>query len=91
MRVELDPVELGVASRNRLPQRGQPAKGRAPARGGVVRRRRERVDHVRRRPDLRIPAPEVDERLPLERSVLGNASEQRREVLLRKPLEPVGA
>ena len=60
-------------------------------RGGLVRSRRERVDHVLRRPDLRIPAPEIDERLPVERSVLGNPSEQRSEVLLRKPFEPVRA
>jgi hypothetical protein len=60
-------------------------------RGGLVRRRSERVDHVLGRPNLRVPAPKIDERLPVERSVLGNASEQRREVLLRKPFEPMGA
>ena len=84
VRVELDSVERGVASRNRLAQRRQPTKRRVPVRGGVVRRRSERVDDVLRRPDLRIPAPKIDERLPVERSVLGNAREQRGEVLLRK-------
>jgi hypothetical protein len=44
---------------------------------------------VLRRADLGIPAPEIDERLPLEPRVLGDTSEQRREVLLRKPFEPV--
>jgi hypothetical protein len=91
VRVELDAVELGVAIRNRLAQRGQPPKRRVPVRGGLVRSRSERVDHVLRRPHLRIPAPKIDERLPLERRMLGNAREQRREVLLRKPFEPVRA
>jgi hypothetical protein len=60
-------------------------------RGGIVRRRSERVDHVLRRPDLGIPAPEIDEWLPVERSVLGNLGKQRGEVLLRKTLDPVRA
>ena len=55
----------------------------------LIRRLAERVDHVLRRPDLRVPAPEVDERLPLERRVPGNLSQQRREVLLRKPFDAV--
>ena len=90
MRVELDPVELGVASRNRFAQRGQPAKRRVPVSRRIVRRRSERVDDVLWRPNLRVPAPEIDERLALERSVLGHAREQRGEVLLRESLEPVG-
>ena len=56
----------------------------------LVRRLGERVDHVLRRPDLGIPAPEVDERLPVERSVLGDLRQERGEVLLREPFEPVG-
>ena len=58
-------------------------------RGGLVRRRRERVDHVLRRPNLGIPAPKIDERLPVERRGRGNASQQRGEVLLRKTLDPI--
>ena len=42
-----------------------------------------------RRPNLGIPAPEVDERLPLERSVQGNLRQQRREVLLGETFDPV--
>ncbi len=72
VRVELDAVERGVASRNRLAQRGQPPKGWVPVRGGLVRRRSESVDHVLRRPNLGIPASKVNEWLPVERSVLGN-------------------
>ncbi len=90
VRVELDAVDLGVPSRNRLPQRGQPAKRRVPVSRRLVRRLGERVDHVLRRPDLGIPAPEVDERLPVERSVLGDLRQERGEVLLREPIEPVG-
>jgi hypothetical protein len=44
-----------------------------------------------KRPNLRIPAPEIDRRLSFERRVLGNLSEQRSEVLLGKPLESVRA
>jgi hypothetical protein len=58
-------------------------------RGGLVRRRCQRVDDVLRRPDLRIPASKINERLTVERGVLGNASEKRREVLLREPVNPV--
>jgi hypothetical protein len=54
-----------------------------------IRRLGERVDHVLRRPDLRVPPPEIDERLPFERRVLRNARQQRREVLLREPFQPV--
>jgi hypothetical protein len=50
----------------------------------------ESVDHVLRRPDLGIPAPEVDEGLSAECSVLRDLRQERREVLLRKPVEPVG-
>lgn len=42
-----------------------------------------------RRPNLGIPAPEIDERLAVERSGRGNASKQRGEVLLRKPFDPI--
>jgi hypothetical protein len=43
-----------------------------------------------RRPNLRVPAPEVDEGLPVERSVLGDLRQERGEVLLREPIEPIG-
>ncbi len=89
MRVELDPVERGVAIRNRLAQRGQPAKGRVTVRRGLVRGRSESVDDVLRRPNLRIPAPKVDDRLPPECRVPGNLSEQRSEVLLGQPFDAV--
>jgi hypothetical protein len=52
-------------------------------RRGVVRRHGQRVDDVLGRADFRVPAPEIDERLPVECRVLSNAGEQRREVLLR--------
>ena len=87
VRVELDAVDVAVPSRDRLPQRGQPAKRRVSVSRRLVRRLGERVDHVLRRPDLGIPAPEVDERLALERRVPRDLREQRSEVLLREPFE----
>jgi hypothetical protein len=48
---------------------------------------RQRRDHVPRRPDLRVPAPEVDERLSFESRVPRDLREERREVLLREPIE----
>jgi hypothetical protein len=57
-------------------------------RGLRVRVLGERVDHMLWRPDLGIPAPEVDERLPLERGVPGYLCEKRSEVLLWKPIQP---
>ena len=89
VRVELDAVELRVASRDRLAQRRQPAKRRVPVSRLLIRRLAERVDHVLRRPDLGVPAPEVDERLSLERRVPRDLGEQRREVLLREALDSI--
>jgi hypothetical protein len=45
---------------------------------------------VGRRPDLGIPAPQIYERLAFARRSLLHPSEQRREVLLREPLETIG-
>jgi hypothetical protein len=39
-----------------------------------------------RRADLRIAAPEIDERLAGRRRRLGDACQERREVLLREPV-----
>ena len=55
----------------------------------VGRRALGGLDHVRRRPDLRVPATEVDERVALTRGFLGDAAEQLREVLLGKPLDSI--
>jgi beta-glucuronidase len=66
--------------------------GRRPRLSGSIGGRPlRRLDHVHRRPDLRVPAPEIDERLPLAPRLLRDAREQRGEVLLRKPLEPPGS
>jgi hypothetical protein len=53
-------------------------------------RARKGLDDVRRRPDLRIPAAEVDERLAVRGSGRSDTLEQRHEVLLRKALQPLG-
>jgi hypothetical protein len=45
---------------------------------------------VLRRPELRVPAPEIDQMLPLERGVPGNLRQERREVLLRQPFDSLG-
>ena len=50
----------------------------------------ERVDDMLRRPGLGIAAPEVDERLAVGAAAADDASEQRAEVLLGKPLEALG-
>jgi hypothetical protein len=44
---------------------------------------------VLRRPDLGIPAPKINERIAVKGSVFGDASEQRSEVLLGEPFDPV--
>jgi hypothetical protein len=56
----------------------------------VASRLIEPLDDVGRRPDLGIPSPQVDERLAAAYRSFGHPREQRCEVLLRKPLEPVG-
>jgi hypothetical protein len=58
-------------------------------RAGIVRGFCERSDDVLRRPDLGIPAAEIDDRLALGRRRSGDASEQHAEVLLGQALEPV--
>jgi len=47
----------------------------------------ERLDDVRRGPELGVPAPQVDERRAVLGRGGGDASEKRDEVLLGKPLE----
>ena len=57
---------------------------------GLERRRAQRLDHVRRRPDLRVAAAEVDERRPVVRRRGRDTAEEGDEVLLGEPLEAVG-
>ena len=56
---------------------------------GTRGRRLESLHHMRRRPDLGVAATEVDERLALLRGCHRDTSEQRREVLLGQPLDPL--
>ena len=56
----------------------------------VERRRAQRLDHVLRRPDLRVPATEVNERRPGLGCRRRNPPEQGDEVLIGEPLEAVG-
>jgi hypothetical protein len=84
--IELDPVELAVPPSDRLPQLGQAPERRVSVSRIPPSRLGERLDHVRRRPRLGIPAPEIDERLPIGSRRHNDASEQGLEVLLRKPV-----
>jgi hypothetical protein len=72
-----------------MSDRPEQEAGAAEETGGH-RSRSQRIDHVPRRSNLRVPAPKINERLPVERSVLCNAREERSEVLLRKPFDAVG-
>jgi hypothetical protein len=58
---------------------------------GTTRRLDERLDDVRRRPELGIAAAEVDERGAGFGGGSRDAAEERDEVLLGKPLDPCGA
>jgi hypothetical protein len=87
-RVELDAVDVRVARGDRLLQLGQARERRVAVDVGPRRRLRERLDDVRGRADLRVAAPEVDERLALGGRGLGDAREELGEVLLGKPLDP---
>ena len=87
--VELDAVDRAVSPRDRLAQLREAAEGRVAVRVGPGRGRRERLDDVRGRPDLRVPAPEVDDRRAAVPFRLRDSLEQRTEVLLGQPLEAV--
>ena len=78
---------VAVPGGDRLAQLRQPAERRVPVGGLVGRIARERLDHVRRRAGLRVPAPEIDERLAVRGCGRGDAREQRPEVLLGQPLD----
>ncbi len=91
--VELDAVQVAVPRSDRLLQLGQPEKRRVPV---DERRRLERnlvepLHDMRRRPDVRVPAPEIDDGLAVLRLSGGDASEQPSEVLLGQAVEPFGA
>jgi hypothetical protein len=47
----------------------------------------ERGDDVRRRPDLRIAAAEIEQWRSAPASLVGHAREERHEILLRQPLQ----
>ena len=89
LRIELDAVDGRVALRDRAPGRLQPREGRIAVDGGgrLARRLDERLDDVRRRRHVGVAAADVDHVRPGR----GHAREQRGEVLLRQPLDPVGA
>ena len=87
--VELDAVDGGVAVRDRLLRRREPREGRIAVDGGrrLARRFDQRLDHVWRRRHVGVAAADVDHVRPGRR----DAREERREVLLRQALDPVGA
>src|SRR5581483_9043328 len=85
--VELDAVHVAVAARDRLAQARQPPKRRVAVDGGPTRGLAQSLDGVQRRPDLGVAAAEVDD----VAAGRGDAAEERGEVLLRQPLEPVRA
>ena len=51
---------------------------------------RQRVDDVRWRPGLRVPAPQVDEVFTSAKRGGGYSAKERSEVLLRKPVQSLG-
>ena len=88
--VELDAVDVAVPRGDGLLELGHAPELRVAVRALVRDRALRRLDHVRGRADLGVAPSEVDERLAVLRRLGGDASEQRGEVLLRQPLEPVG-
>src|SRR5207247_4166520 len=64
-----------------------PGERRVAVQVGAAGGRGERLDDVRRRREVRVAATEVGERLAVERGRRGDPREQRREVLLRQPVE----
>ena len=89
--IELHPVDVAVAGGDGLLQLGHPAELGVAVRAVVRGRALSRLDHVRGRPDLGVPAAEVDERLAVLRRLRRDACEQRGEVLLRQSLEARGS
>ena len=87
-RIDLDAVQVAVARCDRLLQRRQPCEGRVAVRVRPPRRAVERLRDMRRRPDVGIAAPEVDQRLAVARRRGGDPREERGEVLLGQAHEP---
>ncbi len=78
---------VAVAAGDRLAELGQAAERRVAVAVGPRGALRERLDDVRRRPDLRVAAPEIDDGRAAVGRRGGDAGEQRAEVLLGQPVE----
>ena len=87
-RIELHAVDVGVAGGDCLLERREAGKRGVPVHVGAGGRLGERLDDVRRRPDLGVASSKVDERLAVCCRRRRNPCEQRSEVLLRQPLNP---
>ena len=88
-RVELDAIQVAIARGDRLLQRRQAGEGRVAVDVRTGGGGRKRLDDVRRRPDLRVPAAEIDQGLAVLGSGGGDPREQCREVLLGKTSDAV--
>ncbi len=88
VRVELDAVLGAVPAGDRLPERRQAVEGGIAVAVGAGRRLRQRLDDVRGRPRLGVAAAEIDHPRAAGSRRRGDPPEQRREVLLRKAVEP---
>ena len=88
--IDLDAVDVAVALGDRLARAREPADRRVAVDVRTPRRVDERLDDVRRRPELGVAAAEVDERRTSLGGRRGDAAEQRDEVLRREPAETGG-
>ena len=89
--IELDAVDVAVPARDRLLRLRQAADRRIAVDPRVEHSLPQGFDDVRRRPRLRVSAPEIDERLAVCGSGSCDAAEEPDEVLLRQPIQALGA
>ena len=85
--VERDAVDVAVASSERFLRAREAPDRRVAMHLRSCGARRERFGDVRRRPELGVPAPQVDERRSFLGRGGGDAPEERDEVLLRQPFQ----
>ena len=88
--IELDAVDVAVPARDRLLRLRQAADRRIAVDPRVEHGLPQSLDDVRRRPRLRVSAPEIDERLAVCGSGGCDAAEEPDEVLLRQPIAGAG-
>ena len=88
-RIERHAVQLEIATRNRFFQRGQTGERRVAVHVAALCAVGQRADDVLGRADLGVAPAEIDERLAVSDGSRCDSPEQPREVLVRKPLDPI--